>query len=195
MASDDDEVDPLRTFTAEEKRQLTEHLCGLTEAAHAGKYSDIAVRPEFICSLHGELFTEVRDHAGKIRARGWGQEYLTFGPNRSSHRNDVKKEIEKLCERGEIAARSIVSSKLSHDYEYEALKLALRWHADFIKIHPFEDGNGRTGRLMLAILLVRLGLRPIPVEVPRLEYNEALNHYYRNLDLDVLVDLFIGLID
>ena len=48
---------------------------------------------------------------------------------------------------------------------------------------------------MLAILLVRLGLRPIPVEVPRLEYNEALNHYYRNLDLDVLVDLFIGLID
>jgi len=130
-----------------------------------------------------------------MRSRGWGQEYLRFGPNRSSHLNDVKKEIDKLCERGEIATRSIVSSKTSHDYEHEALKLALKWHADFIKIHPFEDGNGRTGRLMLDVLLVRLGLSPIPVEVPRLEYNEALNHYYRNLDLDVLVDLFLGLVD
>lgn len=43
------------------------------------------------------------------------------------------------------------------DYPVEEVA---RLHAHFERIHPFLDGNGRTGRLVLNLLLVRLGMPP-----------------------------------
>ncbi|GAB3706470.1 Fic family protein [Mariniluteicoccus flavus] len=36
-------------------------------------------------------------------------------------------------------------------------------HGGFEQVHPFIDGNGRTGRLVLNLILVRLGLPPVVV--------------------------------
>jgi Fic/DOC family len=48
-------------------------------------------------------------------------------------------------------------------------------HARFEQIHPFLDGNGRTGRLVLNLLLVRLGYPPaIIFKRDRLRYLAAL---------------------
>lgn len=52
-------------------------------------------------------------------------------------------------------ARSLRSAKAASDPEALA-----RLHARFEQIHPFLDGNGRTGRLVLNLLLVRLGYPP-----------------------------------
>jgi Fic family protein len=52
-----------------------------------------------------------------------------------------------------------------------------RLHARFEQIHPFLDGNGRAGRLVLNLLLVRLGYPPaIIYKRDRTRYLEALRH-------------------
>jgi fido (protein-threonine AMPylation protein) len=50
-----------------------------------------------------------------------------------------------------------------------------RVHARFEQVHPFLDGNGRTGRLILNLLLVRLGYPPaIIFKGERRKYLDAL---------------------
>jgi fido (protein-threonine AMPylation protein) len=64
------------------------------------------------------------------------------------------------------------ANALRSEAEPEALA---RLHARFEQIHPFLDGNGRTGRLLLNLLLVRLGYPPaIIYKGDRPRYLDAL---------------------
>ena len=56
-----------------------------------------------------------------------------------------------------------------------ALTAAAYFHAKFENIHPFADGNGRTGRLAMNYLLVLHGHPPVIIhEEDRKEYYDAL---------------------
>ena len=61
-------------------------------------------------------------------------------------------------------------------YEREA-----RFHIQFIKIHPFEDGNGRTARLILNASLLKQNLAPVII-------TEDLDEYYKSYIRDESVE-------
>ena len=68
----------------------------------------------------------------------------------------------------------------NHDEQDIFYKIA-RYHIEFEKIHPFEDGNGRTGRLLINYELLRNNISPVIIEKEdRVKYFEFL----RNNDIN-----------
>ena len=71
-----------------------------------------------------------------------------------------------------------------------------RFHLEFEGIHPFIDGNGRTGRLLLNLELIREGYPPINVKfTDRKRYYDAFDAYYRDGDAGKMIDLIAEYVD
>lgn len=67
----------------------------------------------------------------------------------------------------------------------EVLPLLIRVglaHVQFETIHPFLDGNGRIGRLLIVMMLVDGGLLPAPVLYPSYFFKKHHAEYYMRLD-------------
>lgn len=59
---------------------------------------------------------------------------------------------------------------------WHPIEKAARLHTDFVKIHPFIDGNGRTARLLLNLELMRHHYLPVIIrKEDRLDYYQALD--------------------
>ena len=58
------------------------------------------------------------------------------------------------------------------------IERAAKVHADFVGIHPFIDGNGRTSRLLMNLELMKAGYPPCVITVEnRLAYYKALDQW------------------
>ncbi len=70
-----------------------------------------------------------------------------------------------------------------------ALVAAAYFHAKFENIHPFSDGNGRVGRLLMSYILLIHNHPPITIyEEDRKDYYNALEKFDDELELNSLID-------
>lgn len=78
----------------------------------------------------------------------------------------------------------------ANNTEHIVTKLA-RFHIEFEGIHPFIDGNGRTGRLLINFEFMKEGFPPIDIKfTDRIAYYNAFDEYHDKNNLSAMEKLF-----
>ncbi|KUG22823.1 hypothetical protein ASZ90_007406 [hydrocarbon metagenome] len=127
-----------------------------------------SVDPEFsvelILLLHKMLMGNINDAiAGRFRKKG---EYVRVG----THIAPAPEHVERMIE-------SIISDYTADHSVYFTDKIA-KFHLDFETIHPFNDGNGRMGRVIINYQLMRFGFPNIIIrDKEKQTYYEAFGEY------------------
>lgn len=103
-------------------------------------------------------------------------DYVTGKNEVGASVEDVQEEICKLLD------------ELTDIDDKNALVAAAYFHAKFENIHPFSDGNGRVGRLLMNYILLIHNHPPITIhEEDRKDYYNALEKFDEELELNSLI--------
>lgn len=129
---------------------------------------------------------------------------MCFKDSKSFAGDFRKKEVVVVNYKGEVIHRGVPAKKLSNYLKeieewyfenkemFKPLTLASIIHNQFEHIHPFEDGNGRVGRLLLNFILLKNKYPPINIYLKdRQEYYKTLKEYSDNHKLRPTIEFLI----
>lgn len=129
-----------------------------------------------IKEIHGVLLYGVRGQhksPGEFRtSQNWiggpSINTATFVPPPYSEMKNALSELEKFMHDEKVKLPVLIKAALIH--------------AQFETIHPFLDGNGRVGRLLITFYLFQQGILPRPLLYLSVFFKRYRQHYYDNLN-------------
>ncbi len=136
------------------------------------KTSKEMVSIDFLKKIHFICFQGTKTFAGGLRNV---EVVVRDGYGNIVHQGAPAKDVEKLL-------KHLCEWYATHEKKYPPLLLAAVMHNEFEKIHPFQDGNGRVGRLLLNYVLLLHRYPPINIRLKdRVKYYSCLQKYdYKN---------------
>lgn len=133
------------------------------------------ISPELLLRFHRLIGKDLGEHFDAIPGR-FASHRRVVGPYRAPAHEDVPELVRRL------------SHWLAEEFGYpsqsfaDAIVQAVITHVYIEWIHPFDDGNGRVGRLVEFYILMRAGMPDVASHILSNFYNETRPEYYRQLD-------------
>ena len=114
-----------------------------------GLDSEIVISAQLICEIHHIAFSELYEWAGK-----WRTAAVTVGQLLPPEPIQIIHLIYQFLDN--------LNFKIANSQTIEAHLDALVYaHYEFIRIHPFNNGNGRTGRILMNLVAMKFGYQPL----------------------------------
>lgn len=122
---------------------------------------------QLIKDTHSFLLQDIRDDAGAFKTH---QNIILGADFTPTEPYLVQSELKNWCDTLEY--RLDISDSIE-----EKIEVIMEQHLRFERIHPFSDGNGRTGRALIVHSCLQQGIAPIIInKEDRQEYMNLLSH-------------------
>ncbi|MHB1867433.1 MAG: Fic family protein [Nitrososphaerales archaeon] len=166
------------------KEEIAETL-GVAEAVKYLRSTKDALSLDLIRELHRIVFKNSKLFAGETRQRSGVDVSVVDGLGRVIHSGVPASQVDAMLKR-------LVRWYHNNSDRYPPFILAAVVHNQFETIHPFQDGNGRVGRLLLINILIKRRLPPLNIELEnRNEYYESLMEYQTTGNIRPILDLML----
>ena len=166
-----------------EKWEISETY-GVKDAVQLIRSTKKHLSLELMKELHRVCFRNSKSFAGEFRKKGQ-EAAVVDGQGRIIHRGAPSDMVVKLL-------KDLVSWYNKTKRKYPPVVLAVVVHNQFETIHPFADGNGRVGRLLLNNILLKHGKPPVNIQLKnRKEYYAALRDYQETGNIRPMIELIL----
>jgi len=157
---------------------------GVDEAISFIRNTKEHISIELIKAIHRVVFKNSKPFAGKFRKKGEEVVVMdSFG--KVVHEGAPQTRIVYLL-------KKLINWYDKNKHKYPGIILAAVVHNQFENIHPFADGNGRVGRILLNNILIKHNLPPVNIDFKnRLEYYQTLQQYEKRHDLKPTIQLYL----
>ena len=171
-------------WPVEKSKQDIAEALGVNEAIEYIRKTKEHISIELILEIHKIVFKNSKEFAGELRKKG-EEVVVKTGSGVIVHEGAPQNRVLALI-------KELVEWYHKYKSNYPGILLATVVHNQFENIHPFADGNGRVGRILMNNILIKNNLSPISIDLKnQREYYAALQAYEKEWNIRPTIELIL----